>query len=351
MKNFSNLDRQESKKLMICVVILVISILFFQYLFSVIAPFLLGWLLHIPFDSIVTKLEKGKISRKIGALLVIVLMMMSLGGIVFYLGQLVVEQGALLMKDLPAYIDVLDEGISDFFVWVDEMLAVLPINLTMLTAKLKTDIFSMLLYFVQTIDFSYWLMKIPNAFIGSIITLFATYFFLAEPELDKKIYKIFFAPLFGGLLNHTKENLLESLWGYVKTQFILMVYVFFICLFGLFVLRSPYVLVLSLTISIIDALPMFGSGFILWPAFVICMVQGYIPLGVGYMVLYVVLQVARQLLQPKILGEQIGIHPLLALFSMMFGYEFLGIWGFIIGPIMVILLQTIWTTEESEEIK
>ena len=106
-------------------------------------------------------------------------------------------------------------------------------------------------------------------------------------------------------------------------------------------MRSPYALLLSVAIAIIDALPFFGSGFILWPGALLQFISGNTALGIGYLAIYAIVQVVRQLMQPKILGAQIGMHPLLTLFSMYFGYTCIGFWGLILGPVVAVILRTI----------
>ena len=86
-------------------------------------------------------------------------------------------------------------------------------------------------------------------------------------------------------------------------------------------------------------MPFFGSGFILWPGAIIHLLTGNTFLAIGYMVLYASIQVMRQILQPKILGTQIGLHPLLTLFSMYFGFQCIGVIGLIIGPIIAVILK------------
>ena len=125
-----------------------------------------------------------------------------------------------------------------------------------------------------------------------------------------------------------------------------MIYTFVITAVGLTILQSPFALLLSIVIAVIDALPFFGSGFILWPGAVIHLLLGDIKLAVGYMVIYAAVQIMRQIMQPKILGTQIGLHPLLTLFSMYFGYRCIGFWGLLLGPVLAVLLRAYFQSRE-----
>ena len=105
------------------------------------------------------------------------------------------------------------------------------------------------------------------------------------------------------------------------------------------ILRSPHPLLLSAVTAVIDALPFFGSGFILWPGAVFHLIMGQSFLALGYLVIYGIIQVVRQILQPRILGAQIGLHPLLTLFSMYFGFQCIGVWGLLLGPVIAVILR------------
>ena len=130
-----------------------------------------------------------------------------------------------------------------------------------------------------------------------------------------------------------------------------MIYTFSACLVGLLLLRSPYALLLSVVISLIDALPFFGSGFILCPGAVIYLVMGEPYIALGYVIIYLCVNSIRQILQPKILGTQIGLHPLWILISMYVGLKCIGLLGMIIGPILAVLLKAIYQAEETAEIE
>ena len=78
------------------------------------------------------------------------------------------------------------------------------------------------------------------------------------------------------------------------------------------------------------------------------LILGSPKLAIGYMVIYAAVQIMRQIMQPKILGTQIGLHPLLTLFSMYFGYKCIGFWGLLLGPVIAVMLQAYFQTREKE---
>lgn len=114
--------------------------------------------------------------------------------------------------------------------------------------------------------------------------------------------------------------------------------------FKVFGLNVEYPLLMGLLIAFSDALPILGSGTIMLPWAVISGIKGDLNLAIALVILYVFITIVRQLLEPKIVSNQIGIHPIFTLIAMYTGYKAIGIIGMLIGPIIVIILKSIFET-------
>lgn len=250
---------------------------------------------------------------------------------------------------MPHYIQSIQAAIDSIWAQLEQLRQALPGSIQPYLEKVQSSLSSILLSLVQSGSSS--LTGVPNFLLGLLIALFSAYFFTKDRDKIYALANSHIAPLLGDSINRTRKELKYSLWGYVKTQLILMIYTFGICIIGLMVLRSPYALLLSVVIAIIDALPFFGSGFILWPGALIHLILGDTKLCIGYLVIYAAVQIMRQIMQPKILGTQIGLHPLLTLFSMYFGLKCIGFWGLILGPVIAVLLRAYFQTRQMEESK
>ena len=101
---------------------------------------------------------------------------------------------------------------------------------------------------------------------------------------------------------------------------------------------------MALFIAFADALPILGSGTVMLPWAVICATQGNINLAIALVVLFVIISIVRQLLEPKVVSNEIGIHPIFTLVAMYTGYKIIGILGMLIGPIVIIILKAIFET-------
>lgn len=88
----------------------------------------------------------------------------------------------------------------------------------------------------------------------------------------------------------------------------------------------------------------YGSGSVMVPWAIICAINGDINLGIAIIVLLVIMSVARQVLEPKLVSKNIGVHPIFTLIAMYTGFKFIGIFGMLIGPIILIVLKNIFST-------
>ena len=136
-----------------------------------------------------------------------------------------------------------------------------------------------------------------------------------------------------------KNNLSSVLLGYIKAQLILMAITFVEVTIGLFIIGIDYAILFGLIISFIDVLPVLGTGTILIPWALFSLITGNYSLGFSLIILYGVVLLVRQFLEPKIVGGQIGLHPLATLSAMYIGLKVLGIMGMILGPIIVLVIK------------
>lgn len=143
---------------------------------------------------------------------------------------------------------------------------------------------------------------------------------------------------------------IQQIWGhvmhllgvYVRAEGTIALIQAIVCSIGLWIMKNPYSLMLACLIGIVDALPVFGSGTILVPWAVFRFLTGDIQMGVGLLILYALCTLNRQLLEPRLLGQKLGMSTLLTLFLMYIGYRLFGIFGFILGPVGYLLGREIF---------
>ena len=116
-------------------------------------------------------------------------------------------------------------------------------------------------------------------------------------------------------------------------------------LFKFIGMNVKYPLLMAIVIGFVDALPILGSGTIMVPWAVISALNGDIKLGIAIVVLWIIMSIVRQFLEPKIVSGKIGIHPIFTLIAMYTGFKLIGIMGMLVGPIVLIILKSIISKE------
>lgn len=185
-------------------------------------------------------------------------------------------------------------------------------------------------------------VNLPNALIYTIITLLSTFFISSDTKfisdsLEKHLPLKWLTKVEG-----ITNDLFHALGGYLKAQGILITVTFCELFIGLSIFRIDYALILAIVIAIIDALPILGTGTVLIPWGIVLLVMGNYPLAFGILGMYLFITIVRQLIEPKIVGTQIGIYPLLTLIAMYTGVQLIGVLGLIAGPIVLIILKNIF---------
>ena len=141
-----------------------------------------------------------------------------------------------------------------------------------------------------------------------------------------------------------RAGLKTALGGWLRAQLLLMLLTFGELTAGLLVLRVELALLLAGLIALLDALPVFGAGAVLIPWGAAALLGGDLFLGVGLLVLCAVVVLVRSLLEPRLVGNRVGLHPLAALVSMYAGFQLLGVAGMVLAPLLTVVGKQLWTS-------
>ncbi len=188
---------------------------------------------------------------------------------------------------------------------------------------------------------------VPSAFIFLTVTLLACYYFSADDgriglSMGKTILRLTPAglrdrlPLWGRRLRRLGRQ-------YLRACLLLGLLTFLQAFIGLALLRVPYAFILALLIALVDFLPLLGTGIVLIPWAAVSLLLGEVKLGIGLLVLYAVSTVIRQILEPKLIGDGLGLHPLLSLAAMYAGLRLFGVWGMILAPLVTAGVKSVLT--------
>ncbi|MDE7298173.1 MAG: AI-2E family transporter, partial [Lachnospiraceae bacterium] len=261
-------------------------------------------------------------------------------------GTLIVHELVSLVQDIPNIVSSVTQFFDNASRELSGVISKLPEGVQEAFGDISETISSAVIKFVSSIELPTlstaggYVKNIANFLLQFIITILASYFIIADR--DKLLDQL------GRVVPETvkntcrlvADNFKNAVGGYFKAQFKIM-WIITLILFIVFeLLRVNYSFLLALLIAFIDLLPVFGTGTILWPWIVIDIVNGNYKRAIVLGVLYLACQLVKQLLQPKMVGDSIGISPFAALFFMYVGYQLSGILGMIFGiPIGMVLVS------------
>lgn len=129
--------------------------------------------------------------------------------------------------------------------------------------------------------------------------------------------------------------------GYFKSRLIIMAFTFLILIIGFDIIEAPLPVLMAILIAIVDILPLIGAGIIMIPWAIISYFVIDKDLGIGLAVVYVVLTVIKQIMEPKILGDQIGLRPIYTFLATVLGSIIFGPLGLILGPIIAVIINSV----------
>ena len=134
----------------------------------------------------------------------------------------------------------------------------------------------------------------------------------------------------------------EAGGAYIRSQLIIMLVIMGICIAGLYLSGNGFAVAAGVGIGVCDAMPFLGTGTILVPWALFKILQGKYMLAAAYAALYTVCTLTREILEPKLLGDKLGMHPLLVIVTIYIGLQVYGLWGFVLGPFSYILIREIF---------
>ena len=311
-------------------------------------PFLIGFIISLIIEPLVRKLATSLgVERKTSAIIVLVLIFTILIGLI--VGGLItlITESSTLLDSISVYI----EKFSSFI----EKLKIQELYLPEKVIKIIDNCTSKLLNTVTIFTTNFLtntiqkITVIPIVFIYITITILSTYFICADKfyildQLEHHVPRLW-VKRFG---KHLRE-ITTVLGNYLKAEIILIVISFFIVLIGLTIgkftsLNIEYPLLCALGIAFVDALPIVGSGTVMIPWAIFASLDGNISLALLLIGLYVLTIIIRQVVEPKLISNKIGIHPIFTLLAMYTGFKFVGVIGLFLGPIILIILKNIFST-------
>ncbi len=341
------LTKKQRRILVVCLSSLVVY-LAFKYLLPVIMPFLAAYLLARICEPVAGWMEKRtKVPKSVTMAGLLIMISVAFFALVFFIGKGVVCQAEKLINSWPEYEEMLYGFLSKICGSVGE---VFNADEEMLFEKSCGFLENAVDRFGKAA--MEWLVANSAGLITGFIcfvTVFVIIFvasLLCIRELGG-IREFAKRSLFAREIAMIKAPILRVGKAYLKTELIIMMIVIGELMLGLSIMGNRYSLLLGLLIGLLDALPLFGTGTVLIPWFLVELALGRFRRMVYICVIYVVCYFTRELLEPRLMGDGTGLSPLMTLFAIYLGLKVFGFFGLFLGPIAFTLIRECVTTYDS----
>ncbi|MCL6638975.1 MAG: sporulation integral membrane protein YtvI [Firmicutes bacterium] len=317
---------------------LFIAAVAFKLIIPYFLPFLLALILAIAIDPLVKLFLRFKIPRAAATGLAMLVTVGALTAIMSLAVSKLIAELAKLLANIPSYTGTL-KHLSFILthrlqLWTEdlppEVAAYIHRNTDQIARIFSENMTAAAKGMLKVIT------SLPNQFLLVVIVLIAT-FFLSKDLVKLQNRLLSWIPEeMKCKLDAMTRDLYRASIGFVRAQIILSAISGLTIMVGLLILKTEYVILASLFGAVASPIPVLGVGLLFIPWIACALLTGNLYLALGLTALFTVVIVVKHSLEPKVLGENIGIDPLSVLISLYVGYELLGVYGFILGPFVLI---------------
>lgn len=321
----------------------------YKYILPILTPFLIGFcvasLARLPLNKMNLKTRQQNRWAAIGACVVFYAVVLGLLGLVG--AKLVKETGAFLAElpdlfqnELYPYFSMLAQEVRDILGPIDsgfaEMIVELGRSLIQSLGQLIKDFSALAVKWVAN-----GAISIPNAIIQIVITVVSSFYI----AIDYRKVLDFFAALLPaskrGMVVQTLQYMRSAVVVYIKSYTIIFFMTFTELAIGLALLKIRYAVPVAMGIAVFDLMPVLGTGGILLPWIVVSAILGDFGRAIGIAVLYVAITAVRNTVEPRLVGDQIGLHPLATLVAMILGLKLIGLLGMFLFPVTLVAVMNL----------
>ncbi|MBD5507941.1 MAG: sporulation integral membrane protein YtvI [Lachnospiraceae bacterium] len=325
---------------LLCIFLLPKCIWFFM-------PFIVGWIISLIASPVVHFLEeKLKVRRKASSAVVIIAVLAVVILLVYLLMTKLVKEGVHFVNELPN-------------IWnsILGQLNIVGANLQGVYDRMPADMQATLDNIILEMgDYVGGIMgsgeppsfeavgnvakQIPDIFLSVVMCLLSAYFFVADKSYMADVMRKYVPDAVRYRLDLIRRSFRRAIGGYFKAQFKIECWIYILLVIGLMILEVDFAFLVALGIAFLDFLPVFGTGTVMLPwALIECLSKNY-KMMFGLLAIWLIGQLVRQVIQPKIVGDSIGMDAIPTLFLLYIGYRVAGVLGMILAvPIGIILLN------------
>jgi sporulation integral membrane protein YtvI len=304
-------------------------------------PFVLGWIFAWLMEPLVRFLIKKTIlSRKAVSILLILVICGILGGAIgWFIYKIFVEVSALSNNW-----NVIWNEISTAFIQLYDLsskfIAYLPPQMQNVAQTLINQLMDWVKdlgtasLIPKTTSFA---IKIPSIALSLVFFLMSLYFMMADYPRIGAVVTDWMPVNLKAFLRFLAKTFQAAFSGYIRAELLLSIVVFFILVAGFSLMRLPYALLLAFVLAVLDFIPIIGAGTVMLPWAVVCMILGDWKTAVSFLFIWGIIAIFRRIAEPRFLGSQTGLHPVLSLLSIYVGMKAFGVLGMILAPTLLLV--------------
>ncbi|HHZ03224.1 MAG TPA: sporulation integral membrane protein YtvI [Tissierellia bacterium] len=319
----------------------------FVYMIHWIMPFIVGFLIALalrPITRLVNKIVKS--TGKGVAIFVIAMFYTFVALILWFLLSFLIAQTTELINFIPKlYFNRLEPKLLEFNDWIVINAKTISPDVASTVSQIITNAINYIANTIKNLSISFvqlvtkLISNFPLYLISVIFTIILSVFISLEYDYIVAFLRRQLPDKFNATFEEARVFVTGTLWKMIKSYIIIMIITFIEIYIGLSILDIRFALPIAAIIAFLDILPVLGTGGVIIPwAIVEFIIRNYY-LGFGLLILYIVVTVVRNIIEPKIVGSQIGLHPIITITSMYAGLRLFSVAGIIIGPIVAITVK------------
>lgn len=326
--------------LLLCIFLLPKCILFFM-------PFIVGWIISLLASPVVRFFEeKLKVRRKAVSALVIIAILAVVILLVYAVIAKLIQEGINFINELPQMRDSIVAEFAQVGASLQGIYDRMPADAQQTWDRVVDDMGNYFGNAMSNVSLPSFeavgngAKAIPDIFLGVVICLLSSYFFVADKTYMSDVMKKYVPDSIRYRLDLIRRSFSKAIGGYFKAQLKIECWVYILLVIGLMILDVRYAFLVALGIAFLDFLPVFGTGTVMIPWAVIEFCNKNYKMMFGLLVIWLVGQLVRQVIQPKIVGDSIGMDAIPTLFLLYIGYKMAGVVGMILAvPVGIIVIN------------
>lgn len=315
----------------------------FSYLLKIAMPVFIALIIYLIIKPLANFLEKRKIKRIIAVSISTLIFIGVLLGFVVVLGAVITSQVQNLVSMVPKYADVIQNAFESTVNYVQTQYNALPdetANSIKDNAGALGEKIAVALTAILASIFGF-LTSIPSLVMNFVVGIILAFFLALEIDSWKKFAKEKTPKTFKTAYFFLKDNVIKGLGSYVKSQLILITITFAVVFIGLLIVGTGSSFTVGLIAAVLDLVPLLGISVIFIPWIIYLIIVGNTTLAIKIGIIYGVALLARQLLEPKIQGEALGVSAFTMLSVMMISMAIFGVAGVVLSPLILILMKAL----------